>query len=312
MKRFLTLLCLMALSAALSVSNVSAYVLPKGMGISNKEGEDYTSVLATEVYGYLGDADFNGKVNIRDATDIQKSVANITTLTDEGARLADVDFSGDINVRDATAVQKWLANVATAAPVYHLLYATDDEAGLEGLIGQWVGLVNIGDVLNAEFAADPVMAESFDFESVEITLLLTFAVDKTYKIAVDETAFDSTIEQFKADYAKGMTAYLEAFIKENNLATTVEDMVELSGFESMESMVDSIVTDETVIEALPRYSEEGNYAVDGNSIYVSSSLDDSELKGVAYYDFYDVTLILKGGDGLVPKNLQPAEFEKTE
>ncbi len=61
----------------------------------------------------LGDADVDGKVNIRDATAIQKHIANLITLTEEGYAVADVDASGNVNVKDATAIQKHIAGIDT-------------------------------------------------------------------------------------------------------------------------------------------------------------------------------------------------------
>lgn len=58
----------------------------------------------------LGDADSDGKVNIKDATTIQKSIAKIVTLSADGRSAADVNGDGKISVQDATAIQKYLAN----------------------------------------------------------------------------------------------------------------------------------------------------------------------------------------------------------
>lgn len=59
----------------------------------------------------IGDADYNGKVNIRDATNIQKHAAGIITLTQAQKIRADANFDGKINVRDATYIQKMLAEM---------------------------------------------------------------------------------------------------------------------------------------------------------------------------------------------------------
>ncbi len=58
-----------------------------------------------------GDANEDGKVNVRDATQIQKAVAGLVTLEFSANMKADADFNGEINVRDATRVQKNLAGL---------------------------------------------------------------------------------------------------------------------------------------------------------------------------------------------------------
>ncbi|MGN0453060.1 MAG: starch-binding protein [Ruminococcus sp.] len=60
---------------------------------------------------YKGDADCDGTVNIKDATAVQKHVANITVLTEQGLANAEVDGDGSITVKDATMIQKHLANI---------------------------------------------------------------------------------------------------------------------------------------------------------------------------------------------------------
>ncbi len=55
--------------------------------------------------GLLGDVNLDGEVNVRDATAIQKHLASIITLSDDGLAVADYDGNNAINVKDATAIQ---------------------------------------------------------------------------------------------------------------------------------------------------------------------------------------------------------------
>lgn len=59
----------------------------------------------------VGDANGDGKVNIKDATFIQKAVAGIVTLDSVGNAVADVDCDGTITIKDATLLQKQIAAV---------------------------------------------------------------------------------------------------------------------------------------------------------------------------------------------------------
>ena len=69
------------------------------------------------VLGLLGDANEDGKVNIKDATVIQKSIANLTELTEIGEALADADLNTKINIKDVTVIQKHIAGMETGFPV---------------------------------------------------------------------------------------------------------------------------------------------------------------------------------------------------
>ncbi len=71
----------------------------------------------TEDKGILGDVDGNGKVNIKDATMIQKAVAKIISLTDTEQIRADVNADAKVNIKDATAIQKYVAKIETGLPI---------------------------------------------------------------------------------------------------------------------------------------------------------------------------------------------------
>ncbi len=74
-------------------------------------------VIAKGNFGILGDADEDTKVNIKDATAIQKHIAGLITLTKTGQKLADVDGNTNVNIKDATAIQKHIAGMETGYPI---------------------------------------------------------------------------------------------------------------------------------------------------------------------------------------------------
>ncbi|MBR3972196.1 MAG: dockerin type I repeat-containing protein [Ruminococcus sp.] len=63
----------------------------------------------------LGDSDDDGKVNVKDATLIQKHVAGYELYINLTS--ADADLSGTVNVKDATAIQKWVAGIEVSTPI---------------------------------------------------------------------------------------------------------------------------------------------------------------------------------------------------
>lgn len=58
----------------------------------------------------LGDANLDGKVNVKDATLIQKAIAKITSLEGDSFTAADVNDDGKLSIQDATNIQKYAAN----------------------------------------------------------------------------------------------------------------------------------------------------------------------------------------------------------
>ena len=70
-----------------------------------------------------GDVDMDGEVTIRDATLVQKGVAEVVYLTAVQRYLADTEGEG-FSVRNATAIQKHLAGLDTASSVDEVVEMT--------------------------------------------------------------------------------------------------------------------------------------------------------------------------------------------
>ncbi len=79
--------------------------------LANERKEELLS-LAWNVRS-LGDVNCDNKVNIKDATQIQRFIALIIdeSSTDFSYKNADVNTDGKITIRDATAIQKFVANI---------------------------------------------------------------------------------------------------------------------------------------------------------------------------------------------------------
>ena len=69
--------------------------------------------IVEEVVGIIGDANADGKVNIKDATVIQKHIAKMETEVELETQIADCFEDGKINIKDATLIQKFLAKYET-------------------------------------------------------------------------------------------------------------------------------------------------------------------------------------------------------
>ena len=73
--------------------------------------ETLVAVASTYARVQNGDVNGDGKVNVRDATLLQKSLANIEELSDVGTKVADANNDGTITIKDATAIQKAVAGL---------------------------------------------------------------------------------------------------------------------------------------------------------------------------------------------------------
>ncbi len=61
----------------------------------------------------VGDSNSDGKINVKDATQIQKAIASLITLSATQEIAADADGNGTVNIKDATAIQKFSAGMDT-------------------------------------------------------------------------------------------------------------------------------------------------------------------------------------------------------
>ena len=58
-----------------------------------------------------GDVNLDADVNIKDATLIQKHLADLSKIDDLQLSLADIDGKLGVNIKDATHLQKWIAGI---------------------------------------------------------------------------------------------------------------------------------------------------------------------------------------------------------
>ena len=69
----------------------------------------------------LGDTDSDSDITIKDATKIQKVVAEIEAFTEDQAKAADVNADGKINVGDVLSIQRFLASIETGFKIGELI-----------------------------------------------------------------------------------------------------------------------------------------------------------------------------------------------
>ncbi len=98
--------------------------------ITEEAGVDKESVKGT-VIGYVGDNDGNDTVNIKDATNIQKHLADIVSMNENSVLLSDVDDNDAVNIKDATTIQKYIAGIPVDAIINHLMYLPEESASDE-------------------------------------------------------------------------------------------------------------------------------------------------------------------------------------
>lgn len=103
MKRFkCIILCLISVVTAVIFSSMTAATL---------EDDETEIIPSTPIVSPKGDVTLDGKLDITDATMIQKYCASIVTFSSAQKNLADIDKNGVIDISDATYIQKILAGL---------------------------------------------------------------------------------------------------------------------------------------------------------------------------------------------------------
>ncbi|MBR3988581.1 MAG: hypothetical protein IKK10_04680 [Clostridia bacterium] len=123
------IISVLMLLSMLSGFAFSVYAESTGTATTDEATKDEAYLLISDkevengsVIGIMGDADGNDKINIKDATVIQKYVANLILLSQKQVALADADNSAKINVKDATSIQKFLAGYEVKSVIKNTLY----------------------------------------------------------------------------------------------------------------------------------------------------------------------------------------------
>ncbi len=84
-----------------------------GVKVDTDSNGTYETDLETESGDdtLTGDVNLDGKLNVKDATAVQKHLASIAVLDEKGLTVADFNGDGKINIKDATAIQKKIAGL---------------------------------------------------------------------------------------------------------------------------------------------------------------------------------------------------------
>ncbi|MGN0453393.1 MAG: dockerin type I domain-containing protein [Ruminococcus sp.] len=114
-----------------------------------------------------GDADGNGKVNIKDCTLIGKHIAKIVSISDDRLALADVNEDGVTSIKDVTCIQKFIAGFGNGYGLAGQIYqgeSTGDPEAYKLYIKTNLSWVTNDDVLL--YAYDLSTGKSYRFEQV--------------------------------------------------------------------------------------------------------------------------------------------------
>ena len=135
-RRFIKLLAMGLVTSMIAMSSTSMYVMAEEslteadapvevsteapteaptQAPTQKPTQAPTTVPPVTTKVLIGDVDQNGAINIVDATEVQKHIVEIVTLS--GAKLKAADANGDntVNIKDVTAIQYYAVGISANA-----------------------------------------------------------------------------------------------------------------------------------------------------------------------------------------------------
>ena len=148
-----------------------------------------------------GDVDMDGEVTVRDATLVQKGVAEVVYLTAVQRCLADTEGEG-FSVRGATAIQKHLAGLDTASSVDEVVEMTYTDKFSQGktLDALFEGRYLVITPTNADYDYTLADFPELNFSRIEKTVL-SYSKHTYYMLYLQEPGKENLLEALKAlDY----------------------------------------------------------------------------------------------------------------
>ena len=92
------------------------YIIPMSTSL-NEQPTTPPAPPSTEASIVYGDVDLDGKVAVTDATDIQRHIAKVATLTSDQLKAAMVSGESQVTIMDATYIQQLIAKIISKFPV---------------------------------------------------------------------------------------------------------------------------------------------------------------------------------------------------
>lgn len=148
------------------------------------------------------------------------------------------------------------------------------------LVGQWLGTVDLSDVLNtAIVSSDPSLGQYFSFSGLTLDIHMVLTEDGTCTLSVDSASAQELMDGLKSQMADGFTAYVEDLMAEYGYDYTAEEFLGLMGY-TMDSFIEEYIDTDSLVGSLTDISSTGKYVAEDGMLYMADSMD-KDPKSVA-------------------------------
>lgn len=222
-----------------------------------------------QLAGNYGDVDENFKINIKDATAIQKYLANITELSDFAARLADANADNKVNIKDATTIQKYCANLKPKSRIGEML--TDSYIQQEVFIEKVIDSNDPTEATDGTTGDDivpPIISEPVTTEPTEPTQTET----TTSAIVIPDISTEATVPDenlLAINYGTGFTTA--------NVGDTITYSLMLEADEELDAVQAVINFDSTKLKISNEHSDMCSNLVTADSAPVINATNNGKV-----------------------------------
>lgn len=152
--------------------------------------------------------------------------------------------------------------------------AQQEESEQDKFIGSWEITLDMADELNAGMSdEDDELAEYLKIEELNVSMILTFKNDGTYKMYIDEEKVKKSFESVGDDIKEGLNEYVEDLIRNEGLDYTVDEYMELLGTD-IDSLMETIWGDNMYSDLFIEVeASKGNFKAEDGKLYMSDGLD---------------------------------------
>lgn len=208
-------------------------------GVTKVEDSFPGDIIVAEiksVYGLRGDTDCDDKINVKDATLVQKSIASLHTFASTTLLKADANADGEVNIKDATEIQKYVADFELSSGIGYLVaiyeeYTPDLQQALAEL-DVMIGRAESANPPGSNFVAATVQRL---YEEIDKARALYESENPTYEeIVAQIDALDAAIEGL--EHVRLDTSELIPLMNE------AERLIDAGGYtdESLERLIEAM------------------------------------------------------------------------
>lgn len=199
--------------------------------------------------------------------------------------------------------------------VFGLCGCVDQEK--DALRGKWRCEIDLTELINQEFAADPETAEYLKVDAFCLTVEMEFKEDDTFAMRLDEASAETAVSDLLTSVSAGMETYLEdLYYDQTGVTMEIDDLLAAMGM-TMEDLLEQMFPEETLeelkIQMFGGFNKTGKFAAEEGKLFTSAGLEyeiDPEIYETYTCEGNVLTVLSYVGPDAPDMQVYPLVFQK--